>query len=59
MTKEERIRSLRTCKKAIRLIEGVSRRSIIETKLNEIKDMFDDPVTNEELIEILKDKEEV
>lgn len=32
----------------------VTRRSIIKIKLDEIKDMFEDPVTNEELIKILK-----
>ena len=34
----------------------ISRRSIIKTKLDEIKDMFNDPVTNEELIEILEEE---
>lgn len=32
----------------------VTRRSIIKIKLDEIKDMFEDPVTNEELIKILE-----
>lgn len=34
----------------------VTRHSIIKTKLDEIKDMFEDPVTNEELIEILEEE---
>ena len=36
--------------------EVVTRHSIIKTKLDEIKDMFEDPVTNEELIEILEEE---
>lgn len=50
-----------TPKRAIKMIEKyeedrdrISRRSIIKTKLDEIKDMLEDPVTNEELIEILE-----
>lgn len=50
-----------TPKEAIKKIEEyeedknrVTRRSIIKTKLDEIKDMLEDPVTNEELIEILE-----
>ena len=38
--------------------EKVTRRSIIKTKLDEIKDMFEDPVTNEELIEILNEEKD-
>ena len=34
----------------------VTRHSIIKTKLDEIKGMFEDPVTNEELIEILEEE---
>lgn len=34
----------------------VTRRSIIKTKLDEIKDMFEDPVTNEELVKILNEE---
>lgn len=50
-----------TPKRAIKMVEKyeedrncISRRSIIKTKLDEIKDMLEDPVTNEELIEILE-----
>ena len=52
--------NIRACKEAIKLIKGISgvtRHNIIMSKLDEIKDMFDDPVTNEELIEILIDEE--
>lgn len=50
-----------TPKRAIKMVEKyeedknrVTRRSIIKIKLDEIKDMFEDPVTNEELIKILE-----
>lgn len=36
----------------------ITRRSIIKTKLDEIKDMFDDPATNEEIIKILNESED-
>lgn len=52
-----------TPKRAIKMVKEyeedknrISRRSIVKTKLDEIKDMFEDPVTNEELIEILNEE---
>ena len=52
-----------TPKRAIKMVEEyeedknrISRHSIIKTKLDEIKDMFENPVTNEELIEILEEE---
>lgn len=52
-----------TPERAIKMVEKyeedrnrISRRSIVKTKLDEIKYMFEDPVTNEELIEILEEE---
>ncbi len=52
-----------TPKRAIKMVERyeedknrVTRRSIIKTKLDEIKDMFEDPATNKELIKILEEE---
>lgn len=50
-----------TPKSAIKMVKeyednNVTRRSIIKTKLDEIKDMFDDPATNEEIIKILNEE---
>lgn len=52
-----------TPKRAIKMVKKyeedknrVTRRSIIKTKLDEIKDMLEDPVTNGELIKILEEE---
>ncbi len=52
-----------TPEEAIKMVKeyednNVTRRSIIKTKLDEIKDMFDDPATNEEIIKILNERED-